>query len=108
MKHEQLLEKAFGDDVTIEWKLFDSGGAVNEAIVAGAVDRHIHGFNRCGQALFQTRLDHEVWCTAVSGDGSRIAAGTACGGVSSHHRGVVLKSRLGSAAGSLIRRASRR
>ena len=34
VKHDGLLEAAFGDKVSIEWKLFDSGGSVNEAILA--------------------------------------------------------------------------
>ena len=34
MKHEGWLEEAL-PDTEIEWKLFDSGGAVNEAIVVG-------------------------------------------------------------------------
>ncbi|MGB8861844.1 MAG: hypothetical protein WCC60_21490, partial [Ilumatobacteraceae bacterium] len=38
VKHDRLLETAFGDSVKVEWKLFDSGGSVNEAVVAGAVD----------------------------------------------------------------------
>lgn len=46
-------------------------------VVAGAVDRHIHGFDHLGRVLWRQRLDHEVWCTAVASDGSRVAAGTA-------------------------------
>lgn len=38
VKHDGLLEAAFGEGVTIEWKLFDSGGSVNEAVLANAVD----------------------------------------------------------------------
>ena len=36
VKHDRLLEQAFGDSVTIDWKLFDSGGSVNEAVLAVA------------------------------------------------------------------------
>ena len=37
VKHEGWLEEAL-PDTTIEWKKFDSGGDVNEAVTAGAVD----------------------------------------------------------------------
>lgn len=46
-------------------------------VVAGAVDRNIHVLNDEGKKIWSHRLDHEVWCTAVSADGRRIAAGTA-------------------------------
>ena len=46
-------------------------------VVAGAVDRHIYGLNADGSERWHTRLNEEVWSTAVSADGSRIAAGTA-------------------------------
>ena len=46
-------------------------------IVAGAVDRQLYGLGPDGAKKWERRLDHEVWSTAVSADGNRIAAGTA-------------------------------
>jgi WD40 repeat protein len=46
-------------------------------IVAGAVDRQLHALGQDGKSIWDTRLDHEVWATAISADGTRIAAGTA-------------------------------
>ena len=46
-------------------------------IVAGAVDRHVYGLDQDGNKIWSRRLDQEVWCTSVSADGSRSAAGTA-------------------------------
>ena len=37
VKNEGWLEEAF-PDTEIEWTLFDSGGSVNEAVVAGSID----------------------------------------------------------------------
>lgn len=51
VKHERLLEQAFGDKVTIEWKLFDSGGAVNEAVLAGGVDIGLVGSSPTSRGL---------------------------------------------------------
>jgi taurine transport system substrate-binding protein len=42
VKHEKWLEAEF-PDTDIEWKLFDSGGSVNEAVVAGSVDFGLAG-----------------------------------------------------------------
>lgn len=67
VKHEQLLEKAFGDDVTIEWKLFDSGGAVNEAIVAGAVDIGLVGSSPASRGV-SSGIEYQIpWIFDVIG-----------------------------------------
>ena len=42
VKNEGWLEEAL-PDTEIEWKLFDSGGSVNEAIVAGSIDIGLAG-----------------------------------------------------------------
>ena len=42
VKNEGWLEEAF-PDTEIEWKLFDSGGSVNEAIVGGSIDIGLAG-----------------------------------------------------------------
>ena len=51
VKHERLLEQAFGDSVTVEWKLFDSGGSVNEAVVAGGVDIGLVGSSPASRGI---------------------------------------------------------
>lgn len=51
VKHEGLLEQAFGGDVTIEWRLFDSGGSVNEAILAGGIDIGLVGSSPASRGL---------------------------------------------------------
>jgi len=43
VKHEGWLEDSLGPDVKVEWKVFDSGGAVNEAMIAGALDIGLAG-----------------------------------------------------------------
>lgn len=67
VKHDGLLEKAFGPDVKIEWKLFDSGGAVNEAVVAGAVDFGLVGSSPTSRGL-STGIEYQVpWIHDVIG-----------------------------------------
>jgi len=51
VKHERLLEQAFGDKVTIDWKLFDSGGSVNEAVLAGGVDIGLVGSSPASRGI---------------------------------------------------------
>ena len=50
VKHEGWLEEAL-PDTEIEWKQFDSGGEVNEAIVAGSVDFGLAGSAPCRRGL---------------------------------------------------------
>jgi taurine transport system substrate-binding protein len=52
VKHEQWLEKAL-PDTKIEWKLFDSGGAVNEAVAARSVDIGLAGSSPVARGLSQ-------------------------------------------------------
>lgn len=67
VKHEKLLEQAFGDKVTIEWKLFDSGGAVNEAVLAGGVDIGLVGSSPTSRGL-SSGIEYEVpWIHDVIG-----------------------------------------
>lgn len=67
VKHEGLLEEAFGPDVEIDWKLFDSGGSVNEAIVAGAVDIGLVGSSPTSRGL-STGIAYQVpWIHDVIG-----------------------------------------
>jgi taurine transport system substrate-binding protein len=67
VKHDRLLEKAFGPKVRIEWKLFDSGGAVNDAIVAGSIDIGQAGSNPVARGL-STKIGYQVpWIFDVIG-----------------------------------------
>ncbi|MFZ4583782.1 MAG: ABC transporter substrate-binding protein [Acidimicrobiia bacterium] len=50
VKHEKLLETAF-PGTTINWKLFDSGGSVNEAILAGGIDIGLVGSSPASRGI---------------------------------------------------------
>jgi taurine transport system substrate-binding protein len=66
VKHEGWLEKAL-PDTKVEWKLFDSGGAVNEAVAAGSVDIGLAGSSPVSRGLSQP-LPYEVpWIHDVIG-----------------------------------------
>ena len=61
------LEEAF-PDTEIEWKLFDSGGAVNEAVTAGSVDIGLAGSSPVSRGL-SNELPYQVpWIFDVIGD----------------------------------------
>ncbi len=66
VKHEGWLEKAL-PDTKIEWKLFDSGGSVNEAVAARSVDIGLAGSSPVSRGLSQP-LPYEVpWIHDVIG-----------------------------------------
>ncbi|HET6506793.1 MAG TPA: ABC transporter substrate-binding protein [Baekduia sp.] len=66
VKHEGWLEQAL-PGTKIEWKLFDSGGAVNEAVAAGSVDIGLAGSSPVSRGLSQP-LPYEVpWIHDVIG-----------------------------------------
>jgi taurine transport system substrate-binding protein len=66
VKHERWLEKAL-PDTKIEWKLFDSGGSVNEAVAARSVDIGLAGSSPVSRGLSQP-LPYEVpWIHDVIG-----------------------------------------
>ncbi|MES1193342.1 MAG: ABC transporter substrate-binding protein, partial [Solirubrobacterales bacterium] len=66
VKHEGWLEKAL-PDTEIEWKLFDSGGSVNEAVAARSVDIGLAGSSPVSRGLSQP-LPYEVpWIHDVIG-----------------------------------------
>ncbi len=68
VKHEGWLEEAFGPDVTIEWKLFDSGGAVNEAIIADGIDIGLAGSSPVSRGI-SNGIEYQVpWIFDVIGD----------------------------------------
>jgi taurine transport system substrate-binding protein len=52
VKHEGWLEEAL-PDTTIEWKAFDSGGSVNEAVLAGSVDIGLAGSSPVSRGISQ-------------------------------------------------------
>ena len=61
------LEEAFGPNVKIEWSLFDSGGAVNEAVVAGAVDIGLVGSSPTSRGISKG-IEYQVpWIFDVIG-----------------------------------------
>ena len=66
VKHEQWLEKAL-PGTEIDWKLFDSGGSVNEAVAGGSVDIGLAGSSPVARGLSQP-LPYEVpWIHDVIG-----------------------------------------
>ena len=38
MKEKKLIEKHYGKDVNVDWKLLESGAAISEGITAGSID----------------------------------------------------------------------
>ena len=67
VKDQGWLEEAF-PDTKIEWKLFDSGGAVNEAVTAGSVDIGLAGSSPVSRGL-SNKLPYQVpWIFDVIGD----------------------------------------
>ena len=68
VKHEGWLEEAFGPDVDIEWKLFDSGGAVNEAVIAGGIDIGLAGSSPVSRGI-SNGIEYQVpWIFDVIGE----------------------------------------
>lgn len=66
VKHEGWLEEAL-PDTQIEWKQFDSGGTVNEAIAAGSVDIGLAGSSPVARGI-STALEYQVpWIHDVIG-----------------------------------------
>lgn len=67
VKAEGWLEEAFPDS-EIEWKLFDSGGSVNEAIVGGSIDFGLAGSSPVSRGL-STGIEYQVpWIHDVIGE----------------------------------------
>lgn len=66
VKNQGWLEEAF-PDTTIEWSLFDSGGAVNEAILAGSIDIGLAGSSPTSRGI-SSGIEYQVpWIHAVIG-----------------------------------------
>ncbi len=67
VKEQGWLEEAL-PDTEIEWKLFDSGGSVNEAFQAGSLDIGLAGSSPVSRGISQ-EIDYEVpWIHDVIGD----------------------------------------
>ena len=74
VKHDGLLEEAFGDEVSIEWKLFDSGGSVNEAILADAIDIGLVGSSPTSRGI-SSGIEYQVpWIFDVIGKAEALVA----------------------------------
>jgi taurine transport system substrate-binding protein len=68
VKNLKYLEDAFGEDVEIEWDLYDSGGAVNEAVLAGGVDFGLVGSSPTSRGI-STGIEYQVpWIHDVIGE----------------------------------------
>lgn len=73
VKHEKYLEQAF-PDTKVEWKQFDSGGSVNEAIAADSIDIGLAGSSPVSRGLSQP-LEYQVpWIHDVIGKAEALAA----------------------------------
>mgnify|MGYP001108679127 CR=1 FL=1 len=73
VKHKGWLEEAL-PDTEIEWKLFDSGGSVNEAIAAGSVDIGLAGSSPVARGL-STPIAYQVpWIHDVIGRAEALVA----------------------------------
>lgn len=67
VKHQGWLEEALGPDVKVDWKLFDSGGAVNEAMIAGGIDIGLAGSSPVSRGI-SNGIEYQVpWIFDVIG-----------------------------------------
>lgn len=74
VKHDHLLEKAFGKDVKIEWKQFASGGDVNQAIIGGSIDIGLAGSSPVSRGL-SSGIKYQVpWVFDVIGSAEALVA----------------------------------
>jgi taurine transport system substrate-binding protein len=72
VKHEGWLEKAL-PNTKVEWKLFDSGGSVNEAVAAKSIDIGLAGSSPVSRGL-STPLAYQVpWIHDVIGTAEALA-----------------------------------
>ena len=72
VKQQKLLEKAL-PDTKIEWKLFDSGGSVNEAFAAGGIDFGLAGSSPVSRGISQKLPYEVVWIHDVIGKAEALA-----------------------------------
>lgn len=80
VKHNKYLEDAF-PDTKINWKLFDSGGKVNEAVTAGSVDIGLAGSSPVSRGLSQG-IEYQVpWIHDVIGDAEALVVKSDIGSI---------------------------
>lgn len=72
VKNKGWLEQAL-PDTEIEWKLFDSGGTVNEAFAAGSVDIGLAGSSPVARGLSQPIAYQVPWIHDVIGKAEALA-----------------------------------
>lgn len=81
VKDQRLLEKAFGNDVTIEWKQFASGGDVNQAILGGSLDIGLAGSSPVSRGL-SSGIEYEVpWIHDVIGKAEALVVKNSIGSI---------------------------
>ena len=80
VKQQELLEKAL-PDTEIDWQLFDSGGAVNEAIVAGDIDLGLAGSSPVSRGISNEIPYQVVWIHDVIGDAEALVVKDDIGGI---------------------------
>ena len=78
VKQQKLLEKAL-PDTKIEWKLFDSGGSVNEAFASGDIDFGLAGSSPVSRGISQGLPYRVVWIHDVIGDAEALAVKSGIG-----------------------------
>lgn len=66
VKHDKWLEQAL-PNTKIQWKEFDSGGDVNQAVAAGAVDLGLVGSSPVSRGISQSLPYQVVWIHDVIG-----------------------------------------
>lgn len=74
VKNLGWLEEAFGPDVKVEWNLFDSGGSVNEAVVADAIDFGLVGSSPASRGISQDIPYQIPWIFDVIGKAESLVA----------------------------------
>jgi taurine transport system substrate-binding protein len=72
VKNQGWLEKAL-PNTEVKWKLFDSGGSVNEAIVAGSVDIGLAGSSPVSRGISQPIAYQVPWIHDVIGTAEALA-----------------------------------
>ncbi|MDR0991114.1 MAG: ABC transporter substrate-binding protein [Propionibacteriaceae bacterium] len=73
IKNQGLLEEAFGDQVKIEWLLFDSGPTMNQAFVSNSLDIAMLGSSPTSRGL-SNGIEYQVpWIFDVLGSAEGLA-----------------------------------
>jgi taurine transport system substrate-binding protein len=80
VKNQGWLEKAL-PDTKIEWKLFDSGGTVNEAFAANSVDIGLAGSSPVARGLSQPIAYQVPWIHDVIGKAEALAVKSDIGSI---------------------------